>query len=460
MKNEYLIEEKPLKALFIFALPMIIGNFFQQFYTMADSIIVGRYVSENALAAVGASNSLTTVFISIAIGGGIGASVITSRHFGAKCYDRMLLSIRTALISFLAISLFLGLFGLIFSTQIMIALNTPDNILSQASDYLSIYFIGLPFLFMYNILSSMFNALGKSKIPLYLLIFSSVFNIVLDLTMVRIFNLGVIGVALATLIAQGISALLAFLIFLKELKLYGNSKTDSSSDFKENAKNKYFDKNEFSDMARVALPSILQQSTVSIGMMLVQSVVNSFGSEVLAGFSAASRIESLCIVPMAATGNAISSYTAQNIGAGRFERVRKGYRQAYIILFGFAAVICLALELAYRPLILMFIGEEGTSLALETGTEYIRFLGWFFILIGLKMTTDGVLRGAGDMKMFTVANLVNLSIRVIVATTLAPVYGVHMVWTAVPIGWAANYIISFSHYLTGKWMKTHTKEAL
>lgn len=460
MKNEYLIEEKPLKALFIFALPMIIGNFFQQFYTMADSIIVGRYVSENALAAVGASNSLTTVFISIAIGGGIGASVITSRHFGARYYDKMLLSIRTALISFLAISFILGIFGLIFSKQIMIALNTPENILSQASGYLSIYFIGLPFLFMYNILSSMFNALGKSRIPLYLLIFSSVFNIALDLAMVRIFNLGVMGVALATLIAQGISALLAFLLFLKELKLYSVSESDSVKNLEPTekaVKTKYFDKTEFFDMARVALPSILQQSTVSIGMMLVQSVVNSFGSEVLAGFSAASRIESLCIVPMAATGNAISSYTAQNIGAGRFDRVRQGYRQAYIILFGFAIAICLALELAYRPLILMFIGEEGTSLALETGTGYLKFLGWFFILIGLKMTTDGVLRGAGDMKMFTVANLINLSIRVIIATTLAPVYGVHMVWIAVPIGWAANYVISFSQYLTGKWIKIHIK---
>lgn len=461
MKNEYLIEEKPLKALFIFALPMIIGNFFQQFYTMADSIIVGRYVSENALAAVGASNSLTTVFISVAIGGGIGASVITSRHFGARNYEKMLLSIKTALMSFLVISLILGLFGLIFSKHIMIALNTPDNILSQATDYLSIYFIGLPFLFMYNILSSMFNALGKSRIPLYLLIFSSIFNIVLDIAMVRAFNMGVIGVALATLIAQGISALLAFVLFLKELKIYSGVKTDNTKELEITEKAvaaKLFDKTEFFDMTRVALPSILQQSTVSIGMMLVQSVVNSFGSEVLAGFSAASRIESLCIVPMAATGNAISSYTAQNIGARRFDRVRQGYRQAYIILFSFAAAICLALELAYRPLILMFIGDEGTALALSTGTEYLQFLGWFFILIGLKMTTDGVLRGAGDMKMFTVANLVNLSIRVIIATTLAPVYGVHMVWTAVPIGWAANYVISLSQYLTGKWMKIHIKE--
>lgn len=485
MKNEYLIEEKPLKALIIFALPMIIGNFFQQFYTMADSIIVGRYVSENALAAVGASNSLTTVFISVAIGGGIGASVITSRHFGARRYDKMLLSIKTALMSFLVISLILGLFGLIFSKQIMIALNTPDNILGQAADYLSIYFIGLPFLFMYNILSSMFNALGKSRIPLYLLIFSSIFNIVLDIILVRAFNMGVVGVALATLIAQGISTLLAFLLFLKELKIYSGAENDSTKSFdaieetdsikkfasveennstneleitEKSAKAKLFDKTEFFDMAKVALPSILQQSTVSIGMMLVQSVVNSFGSEVLAGFSAASRIESLCIVPMAATGNAISSYTAQNIGAGRFDRVRQGYRQAYIILLGFAAAICLALELAYRPLILMFIGNEGTALALDTGTEYLKFLGWFFILIGLKMTTDGVLRGAGDMKMFTVANLVNLSIRVIIATTLAPVYGVHMVWIAVPIGWAANYIISLSEYFTGKWMKIHIKD--
>lgn len=461
MKNEYLIEEKPLKALFIFALPMILGNFFQQFYTMADSIIVGRYVSENALAAVGASNSLTTVFISVAIGGGIGASVITSRHFGARCYVKMLLSIKTALMSFLVISLILGLFGLIFSKQIMIALNTPDNILSQAADYLSIYFIGLPFLFMYNILSSMFNALGKSRIPLYLLIFSSIFNIVLDIILVRAFTMGVVGVALATLIAQGISALLASLLFFKELKIYSSVENDNIKELEiteKSAKTKLFDKTEFFGMAKVALPSILQQSTVSIGMMLVQSVVNSFGSEVLAGFSAASRIESLCIVPMAATGNAISSYTAQNIGAGRFDRVRQGYRQAYIILLGFAAAICLALELAYRPLILMFIGKEGTVLALETGTEYLKFLGWFFILIGLKMTTDGVLRGAGDMKIFTVANLVNLSIRVIIATTLAPVYGVHMVWIAVPIGWAANYIISLSEYFTGKWMKIHIKD--
>lgn len=442
MDKEYLIQEKPLKALLIFAFPMIIGNLFQQFYTMVDSVVVGRFVSEHALAAVGASYSLTNVFISIAIGGGVGASVLTSRYFGSREYRKMKTSVTTAMLSFLMVSLILGGIGLFFGQEIMELLNTPENILEQATEYLNIYFLGLPFLFMYNILSAMFNALGRSKIPLYLLIFSSVFNIVLDVVFVREFHMGVAGVAWATLIAQGISAVVAFLLFVREMKQYQGEKGDTR-----------FDKEEFSRMSRIALPSILQQSTVSIGMMLVQSVVNSFGAEMLAGFSAAMRIESICIVPMAAMGNVMSSFTAQNLGAGKQERVVKGYHTGYGIVFGFGIILCVILEFFYQPLIGMFLGEEGTALAMSTGTDYLRFIGWFFTFIGLKMITDGLLRGAGDMKMFTVANLVNLSIRVIMAVTLAPVFGIAMVWYAVPVGWAANYVISFLEYRTGKWRK-------
>lgn len=442
MDKEYLIQEKPLKALLIFAFPMIIGNLFQQFYTMVDSVVVGRFVGEHALAAVGASYSLTNVFISIAIGGGVGASVLTSRYFGSREYRKMKTSVTTAMLSFLMVSLILGGIGLFFGQEIMKLLNTPENILEQATEYLNIYFLGLPFLFMYNILSAMFNALGRSKIPLYLLIFSSVFNIVLDVVFVREFHMGVAGVAWATLIAQGISAVVAFLLFVREMKQYQGEKGDTR-----------FDKEEFSRMSRIALPSILQQSTVSIGMMLVQSVVNSFGAEMLAGFSAAMRIESICIVPMAAMGNVMSSFTAQNLGAGKQERVVKGYHTGYGIVFGFGMILCVILEFFYQPLIGMFLGEEGTALAISTGTDYLRFIGWFFTFIGLKMITDGLLRGAGDMKMFTVANLVNLSIRVIMAVTLAPVFGIAMVWYAVPVGWAANYVISFLEYRTGKWRK-------
>lgn len=445
--RDYLITKKPMQALIIFALPIIIGNLFQQTYTMADSAIVGRYVGENALAAVGASYALTNIFICVAIGGGMGASIIVSRYFGAKNYSRMKLAVFTALLAFLVLSLGLGGAGLLFSRRIMLLLNTPSDIMGEATEYLNIYFIGLPFLFMYNILSSMFNSLGKSRIPLYFLIFSSVFNIILDIIMVRSFNMGVSGVAWATLIAQGISAVLSFIVFLR---LLGRITREKSG---------IFSFSELGDMTKIALPSILQQSIVSIGMMLVQSVVNGFGSQALAGFSAAARIESICVVPMVGIGNALSSYTAQNIGADRKERVPSGYKAANIMVIISAAVICIVIELFNRPIIRFFLEDGGTAPALETGCGYLAFTGWFFCLIGFKMAVDGLLRGAGDMKMFTVANLVNLFIRVSVSTVFAPRFGIAMVWYAVPIGWLANFIISFSQYKTGKWRKIYSPKA-
>ncbi len=439
MTDDYLIRKKPFNALLLFSLPIIIGNLFQQTYTMVDSAIAGRFVGERALAAIGASNSLTNIFICIAIGGGIGASVLISRYFGAKNFTRMKTAINTALIAFLIISILLGAVGLLFSRSIMIVLNTPDDTLDMAVVYLNIYFLGLPFLFMYNVLSSIFNALGKSRIPLAFLIFSSLFNILLDWISVTTFQMGIAGVAWATLIAQGISALLSFVVLKALLKKIGGGSEQA------------FSKEELLPMSRIALPSILQQSTVSIGMMLVQSVINGFGSETLAGFSAAMRIESMCIVPMTGIGNALSSYTAQNIGAGRKERVVRGYHAATAMTIGCAVIICAVLESFHGPIIELFLGKSGTAAALQTGNSYLLFMGWFFCLIGFKMTVDGLLRGAGDMKMFTVANLVNLTIRVVLAMTLAPRFGIAFVWYAVPIGWFANWAVSFAQYRTGKW---------
>ncbi len=439
MNNDYLIQKKPLSALFIFALPIIIGNLFQQTYTMADSAIVGRFVNEQALAAVGASYSLTNIFICVAIGGGMGASVIVSRYFGAKNYKKMKLSVYTALIAFLVISIILGSIGLLFSRQIMTLLNTPYDVIDAASEYLNIYFLGLPFLFMYNVLSSMFNSLGKSKIPLFFLIFSSLFNIVLDIYMVTELNMGVSGVAWATLIAQGISAVMSFFVFINLQKRILDEKTT------------VFDKSELLSMTKIALPSILQQSIVSIGMMLVQSVVNSFGSEALAGFSAAMRIESICIVPMMGIGNAISSFTAQNSGANKPERITEGFKAANCMVVCFAVIICLILELFNHSIITLFLGDSGTAAAVKTGRDYLVFMGWFFCLIGFKMTVDGLLRGSGDMKIFTIANLVNLFIRVFISVTFAPTLGIAMVWYSVPVGWFANWLISFVRYRSGKW---------
>lgn len=454
MEQDYLTSKSPFTSLLVFSVPVIMGNFFQQLYTMVDSAIVGRYVSQNALAAVGASFSITNIFICVAIGGGIGAGVIVSRYFGAKKSAKLKTACFTSLFAFLALSLILSAVGLFVSQPLMEALKTPSDSLNDASVYLNIYFLGLPFLFMYNIFSSLFNAFGKSKIPLCFLLFSSILNVVLDLIFVKEFKMGVAGAAWATLLSQGISAVFSFIVFLAVLKKITVEMEKSlclQNDAKSEHKVRLFSFPELNSMTKTAVPSILQQSTVSIGMMLVQSVVNSFGSECLAGYTAAARIAAVCIVPVASLNNSVSSYTAQNIGAGKIDRVVKGYHCANILVVFFAAFIAFAIHFAYSPLIDFFLGDDKTPLAVQTGKNFIRFEGSFYCWIGFKMAVDGVLRGAGDMKMFTVANLVNLSIRVVLSMVLAPRYGIGWVWYSVPIGWFANFVISFARYKTGKW---------
>ncbi len=496
--NINMTEGAPGKKLFLFALPMILGNLFQQFYNMADSVIVGRFVGEDALAAVGASYALTTVFVMLAIGGGNGSAVVTSQYLGAEQYRRMKTSVSTALLSFLLASLALAVFGLFCSGGILRALHTPENIRQQAELYLRIYFTGLPFLFMYNVLASMFNAMGDSRTPLYLLVFSSLLNIFLDIVFVTRFGWGVAGVAVATVLAQGISAVISFCLLLSRLAGYGEAEEKEAHGagtaaraetvgeagpaaqsragekagrelFAEREKTaalkaagpaapregerRLFDGQMLGKMLKVAIPTMLQQSIVSIGMLLVQSVVNGFGSSVLAGYTAGQRIESICIVPMIAAGNAVSTFTAQNMGAGEPERVRRGYRSSYEIVLGFAVLICGILLAFRRQIIGAFLDGEAASLAYSTGVSYVSFLAFFFGFIGLKAVTDGVLRGSGDVVVFTAANLVNLTIRVAVANLCAPVWGVAAVWYAVPMGWCANYLVSFLRYLSGKWSR-------
>lgn len=470
MKKYHMLKDSPGKSLFFFALPMILGNLFQQFYNMVDSVIVGRFVGEDALAAVGASYSLTTVFIMIAIGGGIGASVITSQYLGAEEYGKMRTSVYTALISFAVVSMILGFFGFGMCDSILRALNTPDNIMADAVLYLRIYFTGLPFLFMYNILSSIFHSLGNSKTPLWLLIFSSFLNVVLDLAAVLVFKMGVEGVALATVAAQGLAAVISFFLLMKTLKAYHAKEDTEYHDIpyptkdiicaqsyenqnKSRKREKYYSWDMLGNMIKIAIPSMIQQSIVSIGMLLVQSVVNGFGSSVLAGYTSGMRIESICIVPMIATGNAMSTFTAQNLGAGNAERVKRGYRAAYGIVFGFGALILLLLSLFHSQIISAFVEEGSGAAAFATGDSYLLFIRFFFVFIGMKAITDGVLRGAGDVVVFTLANLVNLAIRVSVSFGFAGIWGVEAVWYAVPMGWTANYLISFLWMLTGRWSK-------
>lgn len=442
MKNHLdLIHGKPGRSMFFFALPMIIGNLFQQFYNMADSVIVGNYVGEDALAAVGASYSFTTVFIMIAIGGGIGASVLVSQYYGAGKYKEMKTAVYTFLIAFGVCSILLALLGFLLNPTILHALKTPDNIFADAVLYLQIYFTGLPFMFMYNVLSANFNALGKSNIPLFLLIFSSVLNVGLDLWMVLGFGLGVAGVAIATVIAQGLSSILSFGILMRLLKNYASEDAEK------------FNFEMFVSGIRIAVPSIIQQSIVSIGMLLTQSAVNRFGSSAVAGYSAGIRLESVCIVPMIAAGNAMSTFTAQNLGAGQADRIEEGYRAAFRIILGFMVVLIFLSQFFYSPIVSLFVKQADSPEAFSTGTAYFRFVGWFFEFLGFKAVMDGILRGSGDVKVYMAANLINLGIRVLVAQLLSPVFGIQFVWYAVPLGWIVNFLISYFWFRTGNWKR-------
>ena len=414
-KDEYLITDAPLKALTVFAMPMILGSFFQQVYNMADSIIVGQFVGSSALAAVGACAALTNVFICIALGAGVGAGVLVSRYFGARDYSKMKTIVSTSLISFLILSILLGVFGFCFSHSMMRLLQTPADILEAAVLYLRVYFVGFPFLFMYNILSTMFTSIGESKIPLGLLIFSSVLNIFMDLWMVAGLGLGVFGAALAT---------------LSRMRRY-------KSHFA------WFDGRELRSMLRIAVPSVLQQSTVSIGMMIVQAVVNPFGTQALAGYSATMRVENVFSLIFVSIGNAVSPYVSQNLGAKKIERLKKGYHAALVLDLWFAVLAFVVIETLHTQISSLFLGKDGTALAYQVSGDYMRWLGYFFIFMGIKMATDGVLRGLGIMRPFLVANMVNLAIRLSVALICAPRFGIVFVWLAVPAGWLANFLISY-----------------
>lgn len=429
-KDEHLITDAPLKALTVFAMPLILGSFFQQVYNMADSIIVGQFVGSSALAAVGACAALTNVFICVALGAGVGAGVLVSRYFGAQNYGKMKTIVSTSLISFLILSLFLCAFGFGFSRLMMSTLQTPADILDEAVLYLRIYFVGFPFLFMYNILSSMFTSIGESRIPLVLLIFSSILNIFMDLWMVAGLGLGVFGAALATLIAQGISAIFSLLLFFYRMRRYKSPFT-------------WFDRCALHSMLQIAIPSVLQQSTVSVGMMIVQAVVNPFGTQALAGYAATMRVENVFSLIFVSIGNAVSPYVSQNLGANKKQRIRKGYHVALVLDMAFAVLAFIVIETLHTLISSLFLGKDGTALAYQVSGDYMKWIGYFFVFMGIKMTTDGVLRGLGIMRPFLFANIVNLAIRLSVALIFAPKWGIAFVWLAVPAGWLANFLISY-----------------
>ncbi len=440
-----MVTGNPTKALISFTLPMVAGNLFQQFYNIMDSVIVGNVVGEEALAAVGASTAITMMFVMVALGTGIGCSVVISQLFGAGKLKEMKTAISTALLSVLAFSIFLSALGLFINRGLMRLMGTPDNIFEDAAKYMQIYFLGFAFLFLYNAFSAIFNALGDSRKPLMFLIFSSLLNIGLDLYFVAGLHMGVAGVAWATLIAQGISAVLSFGFLLKKLK---GIETDTYS---------RFDGALLKNMVKVAIPTIVQQSIVSVGMVLVQSAVNRFGSTFLAGYTAATKIDGIAIIPMVAVGNAVSTYVAQNMGARKPERIGKGYRICLVMAAGIGLIIAVILHFAGNDFVGLFLDSESSREAIEIGARYLSIVSLFYFMMGILNVSNGVLRGAADMGWFLTCSLCNLGVRVALTYLLADAtHGMIIMW-ANPAGWAVGLVIALARYFQGGWK---TKEII
>ena len=383
--NKDLTVGKPSQVLWQFCLPMFGSIIFQQLYNIADSLVAGKFIGENALAAVGNSYEITLIFIAFAFGCNIGCSVIVSRYFGAKEYDDMKTSVYTALIGSAVLCAVLMVFGLLGCRSLLELINTPAEILADSALYLDIYVLGLPFMFFYNIATGIFSALGDSKTPFYFLAVSSLSNIGVDILFVAGFQMGVAGVAWATFLCQGVSCVLALVVVFRRFRTIEAEKKPA-----------LFSWTLFKKIAVVAVPSILQQSFISVGNIIIQGVINTFGSSVMAGYSAAVKMNNLVITSFTTLGNGISNYTAQNMGAGRWDRVCKGNRIGAAMSVAAVGTVSLGLYFLTAPLGGLFVPVQDAAAGVPQAVAFMRRMAPFFLFYALAESFSGACCGTGD----------------------------------------------------------------
>lgn len=439
--NKDLTVGDPAKVLWKFCLPLFGSIIFQQLYNIADSFVAGKFIGENALAAVGNSYEITLIFIAFAFGCNIGCSVIVSQLFGARKLGEMKTAVYTTFISSAVVCAALMLAGTLGCDGLLRLINTPENVFADSKLYLDIYILGLPFVFFYNVATGIFSALGDSKTPFIFLAASSTSNIFMDILFVTAFKMGVAGVAWATFLCQGVSCVLAVLFVLRRLR---GVETDEKSAL--------FSFPLFCRIAAIAVPSILQQSFISVGNIVIQGVINSFGSGVMAGYSASVKLNNLVITSLTTLGNGISNFTAQNIGAGKMERVRSGFKAGLKLVWMLCLPIVALYLLGGRMLVNIFMNEPSEA-AMASGVQFLRIVSPFYFVVSCKLVSDGVLRGAGLMKEFMAATFTDLILRVGLAIVLSKALGAVGVWCAWPIGWSIAMVMSVIFYRRGPWGK-------
>ena len=432
----------PRTVLWKFCLPLFGSIVFQQLYNIADSLVAGKFVGENALAAVGNSYEITLIFLAFAFGCNIGCSVIVSQLFGARQIADMKTAVHTALLSSAVVCGVLMVVGLAFGTGLLELIRTPEEVMADSALYLSIYVYGLPFVFFYNVSTGIFSALGDSRTPFIFLACSSTSNILADILFVTAFEMGVAGVAWATFLCQGISCVLAVLVVFRRL---GKMHTEKTA--------KIFSWPLFRKFAVIAVPSILQQSFISVGNILIQGAINGFGTGVMAGYSAAVKLNNLVITSFTTLANGVSNYTAQNIGAGKLQRVRSGFQAGIRMVWSLCVPLVLLYFFAGRYLVGFFI-DTPTETAITTGVQYLRILSPFYFVVSSKLVADGILRGSSLMGRFMASTFTDLVLRVVLAYVLSTAMGSALgIWCAWPIGWSVATVMSILFYLRGPWQQ-------
>lgn len=447
--NKDLTVGKPSTVLCKFCLPLFGSIIFQQLYNIADSFVAGKFIGDNALAAVGNSYEITLIFIAFAFGCNIGCSVIAAQLFGAKKYNDLKSAVFTSVISSSILCILLMLIGILACDGLLRLINTPEDVFADSKLYLDIYIYGLPFVFLYNVATGIFSALGDSKTPFIFLACSSISNIAVDILFVTAFKMGVAGVAWATFLCQGISCVLALLfIFFRFKKIKTQDKI------------KIFSVTHLKSFSIVAIPSILQQSFISIGNIIIQSVINSFGPAVMAGYSASVKLNNMVITSLTTLGNGISNYTAQNLGAGEYERIKAGFKAGLKLVWLLCVPIVLLYEIGAEQLVHIFL-ESTKGEAMDTGVIFLRIISPFYFIVAAKLVSDGILRGAGLMKKFMIATFTDLFLRVGLAEVLSrTALKTTGIWISWPIGWTIAAIISIVFYVKIKWEQNESNKPL
>lgn len=431
-------EGSPIKLILAFALPMLIGNIFQQLYNMVDSIVVGNYVGKTALAAVGTGFPIIFLTASLFIGIGLGATILISQFYGAGDLENVKKTSQTIYTAMIIGAIPLSIIGIIMCGPILKLMNVPADAFVMAKQYMVIIFIGMIGAIGFNVNAGILQGLGDSKSSLLFLAVACVINIVLDLTFVLMFHLGVSGVAYATIIAQIFSWWFGIVFMRKKYDFL------NFSIFKF-----YFDKGIFKKVLKLGIPSSIQQMLFSIGIMSLQTLVNSYGSDFAAGFNAANKIDTFAFMPIQSFANAVTTFVGQNIGAGKMDRVHKGTVSTIKVSLILSVVIG-AIIVPFGPFVMKMFNPDRS--VIESGMVYLRAVVPFFFILSITFTLNGVMRGAGEAVIPMVGSMLSLwAGRVPSAYLIARYIGRDYIFYSYAIGWALWFFVAFPYYLSGKW---------